>query len=212
MAGEHLNDRGTWPDKLWPGDLDIPNGQPEFLMKFQESRKPISNWTKNEYVYKTLSLLQETQMPSNHLIAWSVGTWILFKHHSFLTSRASSNNEHISRSVTHFTHVVGPLFVSQRCNTLNEARSLHKVLWAVLQHSAPSLLLCLSSLVPMAGCTLFHDWGTWYHLNNGYLNMHFWLNVTYFKWSFKPLYLGEWRCQKSVKGWNTKYDRGTWAL
>jgi len=50
------------------GTLTFLMGRLQFLMKFTESRKPISNWLQNEHANKTLSLLQATQMPFNHPI------------------------------------------------------------------------------------------------------------------------------------------------
>jgi len=190
------------------GTLTFLMGRLQFLMKFTESRKPISNWLQNEHANKTLSLLQATQMPFNHPIFWLVSTWILFQCCNIQTSRASSNNEHIPVSVTYFACVVGPPFVFQRCNTRNEVRSLHKPVWAVLQYLAPYLLVSLGSLLPMTSCTQADDRGTWCYLSNGYLNMLCQLNELYSEQSFKPLYLSEPGCQGAVEGWNANVTGG----
>ena len=95
MAEYQLDDRGTWqlaeftfvtggPGKwlvniLMTGGLDQTScdrgiltflmGRLEFLMKFTESRNPISNWLQNEHTNKTLSVLQGALMPFNHPIS-----------------------------------------------------------------------------------------------------------------------------------------------
>ena len=95
MAEYQLDDRGTWqlaqftfvtggPGKwlvniLMTGGLDQTSfdrgtltflmGRLQFLMKFTESRNPISNWLQNEHTNKTLSVLQGALMPFNHPIS-----------------------------------------------------------------------------------------------------------------------------------------------
>ena len=173
MAGELMETRGLDQTSCDRGTWTFLMGSFQILMKFQESRNFISNWVQDEHANKTLSLLQGSQMPLNHSMPQTVSTWILLQCCNFQTSRASSNNEHIPISVTYFAHVVGPPFVSQRCNTSNGVRSVHKPVWAVLQHPATWPLVFLGSFLPMTSCAQNCDRGTWCYLNNGYLNMHF---------------------------------------
>jgi hypothetical protein len=49
-------------------------GSFQFLMKFQESRNFISNWVQDEHANKSLSLLQGSLLPFNHLMPQPVST------------------------------------------------------------------------------------------------------------------------------------------